>query len=119
VTPISVCSVRPGVPAAAAGFTPPRTMPAAAVAASQACMRNFMEFLSLLVRAAQSHGRHAPERNAAVAPSTPPLAHATARWGSSIVTFRDDSSLVTNRFLYNDTVTQLTLYFNLTHIREV
>src|SRR5699024_1015958 len=43
----------------------------------------------------------------------------TALWGSSILTFRHDSSLVTNRFLYNETVTQLTLGFNLTHIREV
>src|SRR5699024_157302 len=119
VTPISVCSVGPAVPAAAAGFTPPRTIPAAAVSASQAFVRTFMEFFSVLVRAAESHGRHAPEPSAAVWPFTPASALSTALWGSSILTFRHDSSLVTNRFLYNETVTQLTLGFNLTHIREV
>src|SRR5699024_3014158 len=119
VTPISVCSVGPAVPAAAAGFTPPRTMPAAAVAASQAFVRNFMEFLSLLVRAADSHGGHAPAPHAAVWPFPPASVLSTALWGSPILTFRHDSSLVTNRFIYHETVTQLTLSFNLTHIREV
>ena len=55
----------------------------------------------------------------AVWPFTPAPARSTALWGSSILTFRHDSSLVTNRFFYNETVTQLTLGFNLTHIRGV
>src|SRR5699024_12421130 len=102
-----------------AGCPPHRTRLAGALAASQAFVRNFMEFRSLLVRAAESHGRHAPEPTAAVWPFTPASALSTALWGSSILTFRHDSSLVTNRFLYNETVTQVRLDFNLTHIREV